>query len=176
MVDVRKPVIVDIADQLNVLFPELLGRVIPVSEIVVDASNKPKFPVGFVALQDIPINMSQRTNKMPVMTETIIIELWFDSKKIRRLDQTETSFWAFYDYEPLLERFVDWTIDYHTTRGYKLTPTKMDLETSELAVMITFTANHIWDFCRPAQEHGTVKVITKTEIACECEHTTWTGD
>jgi hypothetical protein len=174
---VNNNTLLDMRDQLEPLFPELEGRLIAVSEMEVNRSNVPKMPIGMIVLTDATFQQNEKTNKPPVVSENIVVEFWFKNNKIRRTDKSETEFWAFYDYDGLLERFLNWLYQYRSPRNYRVQPIKMDLESNELAVMLTFTLKHTYDFCPIGEEPSAVRLVHEINVKCGCEDTTLpTGD
>jgi hypothetical protein len=143
--------ILDLADKLRDLLPEFKRRIIAVSEMEVNRSNVPSFPIGMLALQDINYVHFRETNKPTEIQETIVVEFWFASNKITQGDK-ESPFWSYYDYDPLQDRFVDFILDYRSPRGWPVQLMRMDLESSEIATMLTFVLQHRYDHCKAPQE------------------------
>jgi hypothetical protein len=159
-----------LAAKLREVFPELGGRCTPVSEMEVTRTNTPTFPVAMVALQDVVFNHSERSNKPPTSTETIIVEFWFGSRKKVKEGNKETPFWQFYNYEPLMQKMADLCMNWKTPRNYRLRMVRMDLESDELAVMVSFTLNHIYDIClTPEEALGPTRLVSNVCIPTGCE-------
>lgn len=167
----RKPTIVQMVDDFNTVLVDFQGRVVSVSEMEVTRTNTPTFPVAMFALQDITFVHSERTNKPPAAVETIIAEFWFQSRKrVNVGGKAETPFWEFYNYEPLLQTVVDFVTNWKSPRGYRLKLVRMDLESTELAVMVSFTFNHIYDICpTPEEELGETRLVGNVCIPTGCD-------
>lgn len=164
--------IFELAEELKKVFPDMTGtRFIPVSEIEVNRSNVPTMPLGLVALKEVDITMPLGSNKAPEITENLIIEMWFESNKLVRTNKTETNFWAAYDYDPLLQKFIDWCMDFKTTKGGRIRPSKMDIDSSEVALMISFTVKHTYEFCRSQEDGVPVRISHSVVVKTECDNT-----
>lgn len=149
--------------------PEFQKRVMSVSEMEVTRTNTPSFPIAMFALQNIDFIHSERTNKAPVANEIIIAEFWFQSRKKVLTAGKETPFWEFYNYEPLMQVMVDFVTNWKSPRNYKLKLVRMDLESSELAVMVSFTLHHSYDLCpTPEEELGVTQLVANICIPTEC--------
>lgn len=146
--------ILALVERLTVALPELDGRCIAVSEMEVNRSNVPTLPIGMVALVDVTARQDEKTNRTPNIVEQIVAEFWFKSNKIKTDKNTETPFWAYYDYDPLLHKVVSAIFDWTTPKGYKLKFTRMDLESDEMAVHITFEFFHDYRFCLFTDDEG----------------------
>ena len=164
--------IFEMAEELKKVYPEAVKtRFIPVSEIEVNRSNVPTMPLGIVALKDIDIVMPLGSNKSPEITENIIVEIWFKSQKLQRTDKTETQFWAAYDYDDVMQKFIDWCMDFKTSKNGRIRATKMEIDSSEVALMISFTVKHTYEFCRSQDDGVPVKINTSIRVKTECDNT-----
>jgi hypothetical protein len=163
--------VLGLAELLRERLPELGDRMIAVSEMEVNRSNVPTMPIGMVALVDVTFRHAEKTNTAPWVVEQIIAEFWFKSNKVTSRDKTkESPFWAFYDYDPLLLKVVSAVLGWTTPKGYKLKITRMDLESDELAVHITFEFFHEYIFCPPVDEVGEpLRIIQHVRTKTECE-------
>lgn len=171
-----KSVMLDLAASMDKAFPEFDGRIVPVSEVEVDKSNVPQLPIVFLALVTSPIDHVERGNKPPTITENFVVEFWFPSNKYLRKDGTESPFWAYYDYEGLRDKFIAFTMNYRSPRKALLKFTAMEIESTPLAVMISFTLRHQFDWCAPDEilkeldlyEDVPLEIFSKIEFAMEC--------
>ena len=167
-----KSTVLALAEELREVLPEFNGRIIAVSEMEVNRSNVPTLPIGMVALQDIVPRHSEKTNRPPTMVEQIVAEFWFKSNKVLSKDRgKESPFWEFYDYMPLLFKVTNFIVQWQTPQGYKLKFTRMDLESSELAVHVSFTFFHEWEFCLAQDDLGEpMKIVSNVSAKLTCEH------
>jgi hypothetical protein len=168
-----KSTIIALAEELREVLPELNGRIIPVSEMEVNRSNVPTLPIGMVALADIVPRHSEKTNRPPTMVEQIIVEFWFKSIKVTSSDRTkESPFWEFYDYEVILYKVTNFILQWTTPKGFKLKFTRMDLESTELAIHLSFTFFHEYEFCIAENEdEEPVRIVSSisAKLNCECQ-------
>lgn len=141
-----------LAKAINKAFPEYGDRILPVSEADINKTNVPKtFPIGFVALLRAPMTHSEKSNKDPSITEEIVVEFWFKSNKYVYDNKTESPFWAFYDYSKLRDKFIAFALNWKSPEGYRLKLINMEVDSTELAVMISFRVDHIFDWCPPQE-------------------------
>jgi hypothetical protein len=164
-----EPTLLALIKDIEPVFPEMERRIIAVSEMEVQRDNIPTFPIAMFALQDINFAHDAKSNKSPDLVETFVGEFWFRSNKILNSKSKETPFWAYYDYDPLLQKFVDFILQWESPRGYPVQLVKMDLESSDLAVMLSFTLRHTYTFCKLEQQpEGIVKTVENIRIKTEC--------
>lgn len=166
----KSPTIEALVADITPFLEEFEGRVMSVSEMEVTRTNTPKFPVAMFALQDITFNHAEKGNKPPEAVETIIGEFWFSSRKKVVTKNKEEPFWDFYNYEPLLQAVVDFIMGWRSPRNSRLKMVRMDLESDELAVMISFTFTHTYDLCpTPEDPLGEAKIVSRISIPTGCE-------
>lgn len=164
------PTILGLADLFRENMKEMEQRVIAVSEMEVNRTNLPTLPIAMVALVDVTFRHAEKTNSMPHVVEQIVAEFWFKNNKIRTTKNEESPFWAYYDYDPLLHKVVSLILDWTTPKGFKLKVTRMDLESTEAAVHITFEFFHDYEFCPSYDEFGEQMTITPhitAKVKCE---------
>lgn len=147
----RKPMLIALAEELNKYFPELSGRVLPVSEAEINKTNVPTMPLCMLALTVMPLTYSVQTQSAVSMNEDFVVEFWFETNKIIRSNNTESPFWAFYNYEPLRDKFLAVVRRWKSPAGFKVRVVSMEIETSDLAVMVTFRCQHVFDWCEPEE-------------------------
>lgn len=147
----KKPLLLDFAEYLNPYFPELGGRILPVSEAEVTKTNVPTMPLCMLALTVAPFDHNPKGNGDIDITEDFIVEFWFATNKIKRTDQSESPFWAFYNYVPLRDKFIACTRRYKSPDDYKIKIVSMDISSSDLAVMVTFRCQHEFCWCEPEE-------------------------
>jgi hypothetical protein len=167
------PTILALAEDLLPILPELERRIIAVSEMEVTRTNTPTFPIGMLALQEITFSHNEKTNKVPQVTEVIVGEFWFKSNKLKTSVHTETPFWSYYNYDPLLAKLVTFIMGWISPKGYKLKIVRMDLESDELAVQVSFTFSHTYDFCPLYEdEEDSVRILPHVRVEIECDQHT----
>lgn len=162
--------IIALSKDLLPILPEMEGRIIAVSEMEVTRTNTPTFPIAMIGLQEITFEHDEKSNKLPMLTEVIVAEFWFKSRKVKFSNNTETPFWSYYDYDPLLRKLVSFLLGWKSPKGYKLRVVRMDLESSELAVQVSFTLRHRFDFCPIEDDEGEeARVIPNISLKTQCE-------
>jgi hypothetical protein len=158
----NKSTILALVNALAEAFPEFNRRVVAVSEAEVTADNVPNDPIIFVSLINAPVEADERTGRKMTITENILVEFWKKTEKITsQKTGRDTPFWAFYDYDDILERFFTMLEDFRSPRGNRVVPVQMDMEASNAALMLPFTLRHRFDFCaREKEDEGTAFTIS----------------
>lgn len=147
----QKPMLLALAEELDNHFPEMEGRIFPVSEADINKTNVPKFPLCMLALTVMPLTYSVNSKNPISMNEDFVVEFWFETNKIKRSNGSESPFWAFYNYEPLRNKFVAVVSRWKSPAGFKVKIVSMEVETSDLAVMVVFRCQHVFDWCEPEE-------------------------
>lgn len=184
---VSKATLPALAIAIDKFFPELGGRVLPVSEAEVTKENIPKMPLCMLALNLNPFDMAAGINKDIDFIEDFVVEFWFETNKYKRSDNTQSPFWAYYDFDPLRDKMITLMKYWISPRGYKCSIKSMEIDSSELAVMVVFRITHEVCWCEipelTSQLTGEppngyligseVKIVDKIEIAIPvcCEPT-----
>lgn len=165
-IKVQEPLLLAFSKYINQHFPELGGRVLPVSEAEINKTNVPTMPLCMLALTVAPLDYSVKSTNEISITDDFVVEFWFETNKVKRTDDSESPFWAFYNYEPLRNKFIAITTRWKSPAGFKVRIVSMEVETSDLAVMVTFRCQHVFDWCEPEELtiylDGEPSVIGKT--------------
>jgi hypothetical protein len=127
--------------------PELGGRAFAVSEAEVTKENMPTLPLAMVALAKETSTHSARSNKDPLIAEDILVQLWMKAERYKRADNTESPFWAHYDYDRLRDVLLKNALVWKSPRGSRLSYKGMDIESDHLAVTLTFKFEHEFIWC-----------------------------
>lgn len=136
----------------------------------VNRSNLPTLPIAMTALVDVTFRHAEQTNKPPVVVEQMVTEFWFKSNKVKFSNNKESPFWAYYDFDPLLRKFVTLAMNFRPPKGNKFKVTRMDLESDEMAVHITFEFFHQYDFCALVDDFGEpVRIVDHSCAKTGCE-------
>jgi len=152
--------------------PELDGRVIAVSEMEVNRANMPTLPICMTALRDVTFRHAEQTNQDPWIVEQIVTEFWFESNRIKNSKSQETPFWAYYDYDKLLFKIVKFVLGWTSPKGYKFKITRMDIESSDLAVHVAFEFFHQYRFCDVfPDEPEELRLVQSVCMKTGCEDT-----
>jgi len=136
-----------LAKEIARFFPEIEGRVFPVSEAEVTKENIPTMPLCMLALNVNPFNMSANSNKDIDFTEDFVVEFWFKTRKYNRADNTQSPFWAYYDFNPLRDKMITLIKYWKSPSGFKCAIKSMEIDSSELAVMVVFRITHEVCWC-----------------------------
>lgn len=167
-----------LAKEIDRFFPEIEGRVFPVSEAEVTKENIPTMPLCMLALNLNPFNMAANSNKEIDYTEDFVVEFWFETNKYKRANNTISPFWAYYDFDPLRDKMITLMKYWKSPRDFKCAIKSMEIDSSELAVMVVFRIVHEVCWCenpalteqytgQPADGYligRDVKVVDKVEI------------
>lgn len=150
----KKPLILDIAEKIAECFPELNGRSIAVSEVdpFDDKTNIPTLPLAFTALVSEAAEQSVNGGGSITLTQDLLIQFMHAPVKYNRVDGAVTPFYAFYDYEGLRNRLVNFMHGYRTPGNGGVQYRSMDVESSEYAVHITFRFRATEKWVRPELE------------------------
>ena len=149
---VNKATLPALAKDLSELFPELAGRVIAVSDVMVDPNNLPTLPVCMLALRKaVPAKVT--SPRRPTIEEHFVVEFWYAPQRYTR-NGADTPYWAFYDYDTLQERVLTLTNDWISPRGSMLVFKGFTVDVNEYAVAICFQFVHTFYHCdySPSQE------------------------
>lgn len=136
-------------------FPELGGRVIPVSLAEVTKENIPELPIAMVALRRLGFDHSSQSNAAPKITEDLFVEFWLKPEQYRLEKGGASPFWAYYDYDAILDKLTAHIMQWTTPRGTRLALTSMEISADALAVVLTFGLSHLTKWC-PEEVVGTV--------------------
>lgn len=168
------PVLPALAAAVAEWFPDLGGRSIAVSEAEITKDNVPTLPLAMVAL--VHEENGQRTTQSnidPELTETIALQFWIAPARYKRADNSESPFWAFYDYETLRDKLMAELGRWCSPRGGRVLYRRMDVESDALAVVITFTLAHSFVWCEPIEPLCFLRVESRVVPAigrvCTCE-------
>jgi hypothetical protein len=127
-------------------FPELNGRALPVSEALITKENVPTLPLAMIGLEREVGNHSANSDTIKPQ-ELFIVQFWFQPERYKTANGGETPFWAFYDYEWIRDRFLSNLILWKSPLGEKVKYRGLDIESSALAIVITFSLSHTFSFC-----------------------------
>lgn len=138
-----------VAARVAAYFPDLKGRSLAVAEAEINKDNLPKLPLAMVALANAepngPVDLMQRTQFSNV--DRFVIEFWFETNRYIKANNTETPFWAYYDYaairDTLLATFSGWT----GPNGERIWYAGMTMDASEYAVVLTFNMQARYELC-----------------------------
>lgn len=154
MASYPEPLIVRLAADIAKWFPSLEGRSIAVSEISVfqDRAHVPTLPLAAVALIREKGKQSKHGGSQIELNDEIIVQFMFKSQKYLREDGSESPFFAFYDYESLRDELLRHTVQWRTPRGGSISFQSLDINSDEMAVLISmiFETNEKW--CSPPPE------------------------
>lgn len=139
-----------LAEAIKTWFPELDGRVLPVSEAEVTVENMPTLPLVMIALQKLTFGGSMgRSNNPLKMNEDILIQFWLKPERYRLANGAQSPFWSYYDYDAILDKLVIGIEAWTSPRNIRLSLEALDIETDEFAVVITVRVTHATLWCRP---------------------------
>lgn len=155
-------------------FPDLGGRSIAVSEAQITADNVPTLPLAMLALLDEESDQrTARSNAPATLTERLMLQFWIAPERYKRADQSESPFWAFYNYEPLRDRLLAELAIWCSPRGGRVVYRRMDIESDALAVVISFTLTHEFEWIEQADPLCVLRVESRVVPApgrvCTCE-------
>jgi len=131
-------------------FPELEGRAIAVSEIDLfrDKTLMPTLPVATVAL--VKETSSQAAHGGAItLTSDILVHFIFDPVKYTLSDGADSPFFAFYDYETIRDRLLHALEGWRTPKNAPIAYSALDVESTELAVYLTFRFQVTEYWCDP---------------------------
>lgn len=163
--------ILSLVETIKEQFPEVQGRVIPVSDVApfnkeTVLSSFPLVCVGLVVGNMEQANHGGRIN----LRDQILVSFMFETERYTT-DGKALPFYAFYDYEPLRDKLLATVRDFNSVRvgknGGPITPQRMTIESDELCVNVNFTfqLQELW--CspvtqEPVEQHSIItKVNTK---------------
>lgn len=135
-----------LAEKLKEWFPDLKGRALPVVEIEITKENIPTLPVCWVALLREEGGGSNSSSKIEP-EEHILVEFWFEPARYKDRNGGETPFWSYYDYDGLRTYLLTKLRDWRTPWRSKLRYLAMDIEATQLAVIISFQFKHAFTLC-----------------------------
>ena len=140
-----------IAERVSVIFPELNGRSIAVSEIepFKDKREVPPLPIAVVALAPGGTGEQNKHGGGRVrMTDNFVIEFIVKSERYKD-ERRVLPFYSFYNYEKVRTRLLSglrsWTSENNIGVSYK----SIGVESDQFAVYITITVSMTFDWCDP---------------------------
>lgn len=143
-------------------FPEYNSRVIAVSEADVQEDNIPSEPLIMVSCVNVLFSGGDvKTNQEVEVTENLVIEFWDKTEQVKNRNKQDTPFWAFYDYDDILERMAVFGNEFRSPRKNRIKLQRMDIDSSKAALVLAFTAQHVFVACRDRDEGTIMKIVGK---------------
>lgn len=163
-----------VGDEFSV---ELEGRSYAVSDAEITEQNVPTLPVAMVALNVETAQHAWQGNSSPTIQDDFLIEFWLKNERYRKEDESESPFWAFYDYEAIRDKLLNRLIEEsHKREDWGIQYVSMDLNVNPYSIILTFRLNRNYKWCRPdveGDEPKPYKVLLKlcpAEDICDpCE-------
>ena len=146
-----------LADAITEWFPELGGRALAVSDMLVDKQNTPTLPLVLVAFVRSTANPPLRNHyeEFPI-DDVFIVQFWMKPLRQKRADGSETPFWTYYPYEyvrnKLLTHLVEWMPPNKERIGYR----GLTVTADQFAVVLTFQFVAHFDWCPKINRFGEV--------------------
>lgn len=142
------PMLLALAEQLRVWFPELEGRAVAVSEAEITKENMPTLPVAMCALAYDNARDEHRTRKPAEVIEDIFIEFWMPVERYRRKDGSELPFWKYYDHTALRRRLVGHLKPWRSPQEFgTFAYVGLNVDATEFAVVLAFRFRHHFLLC-----------------------------
>jgi hypothetical protein len=79
--------------------------------------------------------------------EQIMVSFVFEPARYQREDGGESPFWAFFDYDSLRDRLLNFLVDWRSPRQGRLSYFGLDVESDSFAVLINFQFRHTFNWC-----------------------------
>lgn len=139
-----------IAADVAIWFPELEGRALAVSDAdQLTRENTPKLPLVMVALAKEQSDQPQNAAKSLLnITDEFIIEFWLEPNRYKRQNGAESPFWSYFDYPGIRDKLLNgFTNGYLGPGGERISYRRMQQESSEFAVVLTFTFRAAYQWC-----------------------------
>lgn len=140
----------DLAAKIAVWFPELNGRSLAVSEIAITRENMPTLPICILGIVRGDLtHVWQNSNGQLKIADDFVAEFMLETVRHKRLNGSETPFWAFYDYEALRNKFFKHLVRYEGPSGERIEAISMEVESDQYATTISFRlkSHIIWADC-----------------------------
>ena len=151
---VQRNTVLAMADAIKVAFPDLGGRVVPVSVTEPDRQTMPALPLAVIAFDDGDFEGSARTNRDPYVVEKICLEFWLEPAKYPLGDGRPSALWAFYDYQTQVDAVLAFASDWTTPWNQKLNPVGVKQSTDDFAVYLSFFFTHRYQWRAPRRDPG----------------------
>lgn len=100
-----------------------------------------------VAIGNETSDHNQKSNRRPTISEEILLQFWLKPDRYRRSDGSESPFYAYIDTTSIRNKLLTHILDWIAPSGYKLRYRSMDIDASELAIVITFRFVHEFVWC-----------------------------
>lgn len=140
-----------LASAINEWFPDLGGRVLAVSECDITKDNQPTLPLCMIALVKETADHDQRSGRMTI-TEHIVVEMWFKNERYRKSDNSESPFWAFFDYTTLRNFFLNRFLTWVSPSGNRMSYKGLDVDSNEFCVMVALKLEHDFTWCENMED------------------------
>lgn len=130
-----------LAKDISEWFPDLGGRVLPVSETEITPETMPTLPIAMLALlREAP--GPNNTARVPHVFEEFVVEFWYKPERYHRDDGTDTPFWAFYDYDSLRNKFLAHLKAWRSPMCGQVRYLGLEVDSSQFAVILSFRFMH----------------------------------
>lgn len=148
---VNAPLLVHFAANVAQAFEELQGRSIAVSEVEPfnDKTNRPSLPIAVTALineQNTNANATGGATSVDVISD-VLLQFIFEPTKYKDGQNQDTPFFAFYDYEAIRNRLLEFLRGYRGPGNESASYRTLDVESDEFAVYLAFRLNFRGKLC-----------------------------
>lgn len=149
-----EPTIQALARKLAEWFPELGGRSIAVSEVdpFDNQTNVPTLPLAIVALVSEAGQQGTNGQRRIEITDDLLVQFMFKPEKYDRSNGQKTPFYSFYDYEGYRDRLLMGLQGYRSPSGGGFSYRRLDVESDEFAVYLSFRLSCNYTWCPPDVE------------------------
>lgn len=144
-----------LARKINEAFPELGGRAFAVAEVEINREHLPRLPACMVALQHEEMQGGKLDASRNVVKERIIVDFWFkpvvytENGELcdQKTPEGDAVYYAFYDYGAIRDQLLSALNGWQSPQGAVLSYTKLEMSGDKFAVTLTFSFDHIWNWC-----------------------------
>lgn len=143
-----EPLLPAIAKAIAGWFPELGGRSLAVSEAEITRENMPTLPLVMVALiRENADHAWKAPNGKMTLDDDFMIEFMMKSERYKKTDNSESPFWAFFDYEAIRDKLWTNLSDWKGPGGQRIEYVSMDIDADQYSVNISFRCKAHANWC-----------------------------
>ncbi len=158
-----EPLLPAIAKAIGEWFPELGGRSLAVSEAEITRENMPTLPLVMVALvRETSAHVWNGPGSKMTITDDFMIEFMMKAERYKRSDNSESPFWAYFNYEAIRDKLWTKLAGWRGPSGEAIEYVSMDVDADQYSVNISFRCKAHFNWCPDAEDEKGDGVLIKT--------------
>lgn len=136
-------------NDLGPIFPEMETRLFEVTDI--DQISKDTVPLMPLMVGAFIRTLNSNPNNIQLGTvdQSFIIELWYKPERYLKSDGSESPFWAAFDYEPKIDKIIEFTKSWVSPRGATLIFQEANVDAGPMASILSIKFSHKYVWCPP---------------------------